>query len=346
MPYQCQNAAGMQNPLQLVEQPYWTVSRVQRALFAFIWWFPRKQSFVLCFQNRYWSCSFMNLLVPPACTLVLKIPMGLLRSFQQNLMWNTEIQQGKKRSNTYNVWIEGLHIDVACWAAGEGPDLGFVLKGSSDLWQKQWNQLKKLCLFSQVQPAIISPFSFLHTNVTVSLNKTQATPTLFSVFMDFSPGHFHIFQLNPEPQAGAEVPHAGWLCPDKSRCHQDRQQLQPSVNWAMKGAGWNSPEMEQCPSVRWKSAEGGHRVKPAVTLVRGWWLEVPEQCWMWRSRVSQPILANSPVGLYNSCAFLSGGTGNKASFNPATSVPSLWMFLRNIRVLLLRKAFSVRIPAV
>lgn len=89
-----------------------------------------------------------------------------------------------KRSNTYNVWIEGLDIDIACWTTGEGPDLGFVLKGSSNLWQKQWNQLKKLCLFSQVQPTVISPFSFLHVNVTMLLNNKQSTPTLFFVFMD------------------------------------------------------------------------------------------------------------------------------------------------------------------
>lgn len=83
-------------PLQLVGKPYWTIARVHKAVFAFIWESPRKQSFVLCFQNRYWSCNFMNSLFPPVCTLVLKIPMGLLCSFQQNLMWNTQIQQGRK----------------------------------------------------------------------------------------------------------------------------------------------------------------------------------------------------------------------------------------------------------
>lgn len=29
--------------------------------------------------------------------------------------------------------MEGFHVDVAGRAAGEGPDFGFVLKGSSDL---------------------------------------------------------------------------------------------------------------------------------------------------------------------------------------------------------------------
>lgn len=55
-----------------------------------------ESSFVLCFQNRCWSCNFMNSLVPPVCTLVLKIPTGLPCSLQQNLMWSTQIQRGRK----------------------------------------------------------------------------------------------------------------------------------------------------------------------------------------------------------------------------------------------------------
>lgn len=36
-------------------------------------------------------------------------------------------------SNTYNVRIKWLHIDVSDGAAGERPHLGFVFESSSDL---------------------------------------------------------------------------------------------------------------------------------------------------------------------------------------------------------------------
>lgn len=116
-------------------------------------------------------------------------------SFQQNLTWNTfkyNREKGKKKEkrDTYNVWIEGFHVDVASRTAGKGPDFGFVLKGSSNLWEKKIKMKpgrrflsKKLCLFSQVQPAILSPLSFLRMNITVLKTKKQSTPTFFVMFM-------------------------------------------------------------------------------------------------------------------------------------------------------------------
>lgn len=71
--------------------------------------------------------------------------------------------------------------------------LVLCLKAALTFGKNSWNQLKKLCLFSQVHPAIISPFSFLHTNVTALLNNKQSTPTLLFVVMDFRLGNFHIF---------------------------------------------------------------------------------------------------------------------------------------------------------
>lgn len=43
--------------------------------------------------------------------------------------------------------------------------------------------LKKLCLFSQAQPTIISPLFFLRINVTVLKTNKQSTPTFFFIFM-------------------------------------------------------------------------------------------------------------------------------------------------------------------